>query len=70
MFCDGPIKYPADNIVLGCYLGPDRDVGLAMNSKRLKANGEVVPQSTLRDLTLEEREVPAHIEFRRKFTES
>ena len=40
-----------------------------MTAKILKANGEVVPRSTLHALTLEERENPAHIELRRKFTE-
>ena len=41
-----------------------------MTAKILKANGEVVPRSTFRALTLEERENPACIELRRKFTES
>ena len=43
MFCDGPVQHPADNLVLGCYLGPAQDVGPAMTAKTLKANGEVVP---------------------------
>ena len=55
MFHDGPVQYTADNIVLGRYLGPTRYVGLAMTAKCLKANGEVVPRSTLRALTLEEK---------------
>ena len=70
MFRDVHVQYPAVNLVLGRYLGPTWDVGPAMTDKFLKANGEVVPQSTLRALTLEERENPAHIELRRKFTES
>ena len=36
----------------------------------MKSNGKVVPRSNLRTLKLEERENPAHIEPRRKFTES
>ena len=52
------------------YLGPARDVGPEMNAKILKANGEVIPWYTLRELILEERENNAHIELRRKFTES
>ena len=70
MFCDGPVQYPLDNLVLGSYLGPAWDVGTAMTAKILKANGEVVPWSTFHALTLKERENTAHIELRRKFTES
>ena len=69
MFLDGLVQYTADNPVLGRYLGPAREVGPAMTVKILKANGKVVPRSTLRDLTLEEIENPAHIELRRNFTE-
>ena len=69
MFRDGPVQYPADNIVLGSYVDPTRDVGPAMTAKWLKANGEVVPRYTLRSLTIEEIENPAHIELSRKFTE-
>ena len=53
IFCDDPVQYTADNLVLGRYFGPARDLGPAMNSKILKANGKFVPQSTLRALTLE-----------------
>ena len=70
MFCDSPVEYPANNLVLGRYLVPARDLGPAMTDKMLKANGEVVLQSTLHDLMLEEIENPAHIELMRKFTES
>ena len=61
IFRDVPVQYPADNLVLGRYLVPDRDMEPAMTAKILKANGEVVPQSTLCALTLEERENPVHI---------
>ena len=70
MFCDGLVQYPADNLLLGRYLGPARYVGPAMTSKILKASGEGVCRYTLCSFTLEERENPAHIELRRKFTES
>ena len=53
MFRDDHVQYPAENLVLGRYLGPARDVGPAITEKILKLNGEVVPRSTLRDLTLE-----------------
>ena len=70
MLCDSPVQYPADNIVLGRYLGPAQDVGPAMNSKILKSNREVSLQYTLPAITLKERENPTHIELSRKFTES
>ena len=43
MFRDGLVQYPADNIVLGRYLGPAQDVVSAMTGKTMKTNGEVVP---------------------------
>ena len=43
MFCDGPVQYLADNLVLGRYLVPAGSVGPAMTAKILKANGEDVP---------------------------
>ena len=55
MFSDGPVQYPADNLVLGRYLVPARDVGPAITAKCLKSNVEVVPRSNLPSLTLEER---------------
>ena len=33
MFSDGPVQYPADNLVLGRYLVPARDVGPAITAK-------------------------------------
>jgi hypothetical protein len=48
MFCDQPVAFPDNNPVLGRYLGPAIDVGLALTPKILKANGEVVYQSTHR----------------------
>ena len=53
MFCDSPVQYPADNLVLGRYLGPSQDVGPAMTAKIIKANCEVIPRSHLRALALE-----------------
>ena len=43
MFRDSPVQYPADNLVLGRYLGSERDVGPAMTAKILKDNGEAFP---------------------------
>ena len=45
----------ADILVLGSYFSPAQDVVPAMTSKFLEAGGEVVPWSTLRALTIEER---------------
>lgn len=56
MFRDSSVSFPEDDMVLGRWLGPSRDVGPAMSAKILKANGEVVHRSTFRELTLEERE--------------
>ena len=33
MFCDGPVQYPDDNLVLEHYLGPARYVGPTMRAK-------------------------------------
>ena len=61
MFFSGPVQYPAGNFLLRRILGPARDVRPAMTSKILRVNGEVVPRSILRALTLEEIESPAHL---------
>ena len=53
MFCDVPVQYPADNLVLVLYLVPARYIGPSMTSKILKLNDEVIPRSTLRAHTLE-----------------
>ena len=44
MFREEPdhAQIPADNPILGRYLGPAIDVGLAMTAKILKSNGEVI----------------------------
>ena len=55
MFRDQPVAFPDDNPVLGRYLGPAIDVGPALTTKILKANGEVVYRSTYRALTDVER---------------
>ncbi len=46
MFRDQPVAFPDNNPVLGRYLGPAINVGPALTTKILKANGEVVYQST------------------------
>ena len=53
MFRDGPhVSYLDDIFLLDRYLGPTLDVRPAMSAKILKKNGNVLPISTLRNLTL------------------
>ena len=67
MFHDGPHSYPEDNLVLGRWLGPTRDVGSEHTAKILKANAEIVNRSTFRPLTEEELLSESHKEMRRQF---
>ncbi len=67
MFRDQPVAFPDDNPVLGQYLGPAIDVGPALTAKILKANGEIVYQSTYRALTDAERTNAAHVSRRVEF---
>jgi hypothetical protein len=61
MFRDQPVAFPDNNRVLGCYLGPAIDVGPALTTKILKANGEVVYRSTYFTLTDVEWVNAAHV---------
>ena len=54
-FRDHGVAFPDDTLVLGKYLGPSIDVGPAMTSRVMKANGEFTDRSTVRNLTSEER---------------
>jgi hypothetical protein len=69
MFCDNKPSYPDDNIILGHYLGPAIDTGLALTTKILKLNGVFVCRSTLQHLTDEELSSSVHQEMRCKFDE-
>ncbi len=60
MIRDQPVAFPDDNPVLGRYLGPAIDVGPALTTKILEANGGVVYRSTYRALTDEELANMAH----------
>jgi hypothetical protein len=70
MFRDNTPTFPDDNIVLGRYLGPATDVGGMMTAKILKENGQFVYRSTLRHLTKDETDSPAHKDMRRRFDKS
>ncbi len=68
MFCDNEPSYPDDKLIIGCYLGPAIDTGLALTAKILKSM--FVCRSTLRHLTDEELDSSVHKDMRRKFDES
>ena len=46
--------FPEDTLVLGKYLGPSVDVGLATTQRIMKSNGEIKDHSTVFSLTPEE----------------
>ena len=54
------VSFPEDKMVLGIYLGPIIDVGLAMTAKILKPNVEVVHQSKYWALLPEDVESSEH----------
>jgi hypothetical protein len=70
MFRDNEPSFPDDKLILGCYLGPAIDTGLALTAKILKSNGVFVCRSTLRHLNDEEFDSPVHKDMRCKFDES
>jgi hypothetical protein len=53
-FWDNGIAFPNDPMILGKYLGPSIDVGPAMTSRVMKANGKFTNRSTVRNLTSKE----------------
>ena len=57
-----PGPFPANVEHFGKWLGPSRNVGSALCYQILKANGEIIDRSTVRKLTLEEREIPTEKE--------
>jgi hypothetical protein len=70
MFRDNEPSFPDDKLILGHYLGPAIDTGLALTAKILKSNGVFVCRSTLWHLTNKELYSPIHIDMRCKFDES
>jgi hypothetical protein len=60
MFCDNRPSYPDKKLILGRYLGPAIDTGLALMAKILKSNGVFICRSTLRHLTDEELSSSVH----------
>jgi len=70
MYQDNVLSYPDDKLILGRYLGPATDIGLALTAKILQPNGQFVCRSTLRHLTNEELHSSVHLDKRRQFDES
>jgi hypothetical protein len=60
MFRGNEPSYPDDKLILGPYLGPAIDTGLALMAKILKSNGVFVCRSTLQHLTDEELNSSVH----------
>jgi hypothetical protein len=70
MFLDNKPSYPDEKLILGHYLGPAIDTGLALMAKILKSNDVFVCRSIQQHLTDEELSSPACKEMRCKFDES
>jgi hypothetical protein len=70
MFCDKEPSYLNDKLILGHYLGPAIDTGLALTAKIVKSNGVFVCRSTLQHLTDEELSSSVPHEIRHKFDKS
>ena len=59
MFYDSPDHtFPDPKFEFGRWLGPARDVDAALTYHILKQNGEVIPRSTVRHLSVEELDDP------------
>ena len=70
MFRDNTPTFPDDKLILGRYLGPATDVGLALTAKILKSNRQVMYRSTLQNLNDNKHACPVHIANRKAFDDS
>ena len=70
MFNDSQATFPETKFQVKQQLGPAVDVGSALTYKILKSNGQVVPRSTIRHLTLDELTNPDHIAMTTDFDEN
>ena len=70
MFNDSQATFPETKFHMGRWLGPVVDVGSALTYKILKSNGQVVPRSTNRHLTLDKLTNPDHIATRNAFDDN
>jgi hypothetical protein len=64
------VAFPDDAMVLGKYLGPSIDIGPAMTSRIMNANGKLEDRSTVRALTSEERLNAALFQEQQEFLDS
>ena len=70
MFYDSIAAYPEPKKKLGRWLGPVTDIGPAMTSKVLKANGQVAHLSSSQPFTAKERASDAHKKLRDQFDDA
>jgi hypothetical protein len=70
MFHDNEPSYPDNKLVLGHYLGPAINTGLALTAKILKSNGVFICTSAVQHLNDEELNRPIHQEIQCKFDKS
>ncbi len=70
VYRDNEPSFPDDKLILGRYLEPAINTGLALMAKILKSNGVFVCRSTLRHLTDEELNSSVYKDMRPKFDES
>ena len=70
MFNESQATFPEAKFHVGRWLGPAVDVGYALTYKILKSNGQVVPRSTIRHLTLDELTNPDHIAMTKAFDDN
>ena len=68
MFNDSQSTFPETKFHVGRWLGPAVDVGSALTYKILRSNSQVVPLSTIRQLTLDELTNPDHIAMKNLLT--
>jgi hypothetical protein len=70
MYRDNVPSYPDDKLILGRYLSPATDIGLALTAKILQPNGQFVCRLTLRHLTDEKLHSSVRLDKRCQFDES
>ena len=67
MFNDSQETFPETKFNVGQWIGPAVDVGSDLTYTILESNGQVVPRSTIRHMTLDELKNPDHIVMTKAF---
>ena len=70
IFNDSQATFPETKFHVGRWIGPAVDVGSALTYKTFKSNGQVVPRSTIRHLTLDELANPNHTAMTKAFDDN